>query len=82
MATGGSFVKIMFFVDNSCQALPADQMVSFGMTAWFVSFLQKKQHLRTHQIYLKMQNNCDFIIFFLFIKSNNLDTTSHLSGTA
>ena len=43
LATGSFFVEILFlFVDNTCQALLADQMNSCGMAAGFDKRSTKK----------------------------------------
>ena len=45
MAIGDRFVKIVgFFVDNTSQALLADQLESSGMAAWFGKLSTKKHH--------------------------------------
>ena len=53
VATGSCFVKILFFVDNTCQALLADQMGSSGTETRFDKH-KKTKIVRNHQIYIKM----------------------------
>ena len=66
VATGGQFVKMFgIFVDNTCQALLADQLGSSGMAAGFCKLPTKDttKNLRNHQICIKMQKYRDFINF-------------------
>ena len=55
---------------NAYQDLLADQLESSGMAKGLVSFPQKKhpKNIRSHQIYIKMQKYCKFIIFIFWSK--------------
>ena len=44
-------LNFVVFMDNTCQALLADQLESSGMTARFGKLSTQKNNLRTHQIY-------------------------------
>ena len=63
------FFKFWVFVVNTCQALLADHLESSGMATGLLSFSQTLQkNLRSHQIYIKMQKYCKFIIFIFWWK--------------
>ena len=73
VATGARFVKTgaRVFVVNTCQALLAHLLESSGMRTRFGKLSTKKNtstNLRSHQIYIKIEKYCKFIIFIFFMK--------------